>query len=299
MCEVFNYNILKAEQTMEMTRKMERNGQTFYTATPTILRTEEGFVINQRWVNYRYKKNGSKEHLPKQWETLNSCLFLDNSLQQIGEEVFLEEDDQDRTKKALGLEDIRLYAYEGEVHFIANKMAQIHYGIYDDRLIPTKVPSSVPEKNWSFVEFNAKLCVVHSWYPLKIGRLTDSKLDIFYTDKDMPAFFKNARGSTPGVKWGDEIWFILHKSHHNKMKVYNYQHIIAVFDSRMKLKRYSETFKFAGEKVEYCNGMAMHDDKLYVSYSTLDCNSFIGVYSKDLFLSSSDKLRFVHPEPFV
>lgn len=39
-------------------------------------------------------------------------------------------------------------------------------------------------------------------------------LDIIYIDKDIPEFLKNAQGSTPGVKWGGEIWFVLHKSHH-------------------------------------------------------------------------------------
>lgn len=64
------------------------------------------------------------------------------------------------------------------------------------------------------------------------------------------------------------------------MKIYNYQHFIAVFDLNMKLLRYSDTFKFAGQKVEYCNGFAINDECLYVSYSTLDSNSFIGVYSR-------------------
>ena len=280
VCDVYNYSTLKSIKTLDLTRTMERNGTTFFTCTPTIMKTTEGFVINQRWVNYRYKRDGSKEAIPNQWNTLNSRLFLDVSLQQVGHETFLVESETSLRSRAVGLEDIRLYEHEGSTHFIANKMARIHYGVYGTKLNPTCVPSTQPEKNWSFVEFDDELCVVHSWYPLKIGRLVEDKLDIFHTDEDMPAFFKNARGSTPGVKWGGEIWFVLHKAYHYKMKVYNYQHFIAVFDLEMKLKRYSDTFKFAGEKVEYCNGLAMHNDNLYISYSTLDSNSFIGVYSK-------------------
>ena len=277
-CDVYNYPILESILIVNFTRTMEKNGTIFYTSTPSILKTNEGFIMNQRWVNYLYDTNGRKKYIPKQWVTINSVLYLDDSLKQIGDEIFLEEHEDNLARKAIGLEDIRLFSFDKNTYFIGNKMGKIHYGIYDNPLFTINVPSKHVEKNWSFVQFNDELHVVHSWYPLKIGKLDNNKLQIIKTTDDMPLFFENARGGTPGIKYHDEIWFILHKSMNNNMKVYNYQHFFAVFDNNMRLLRYSQSFKFKGEKVEYCTGMVIVDDILNISFSALDSQSFIGNY---------------------
>ena len=51
----------------------------------------------------------------------------------------------------------------------------------------------------------------------------------------MPEFFQNARGSTVGCHFDNEIWFVLHKEQNNRhlktgSPIYNYQHFFAVFD---------------------------------------------------------------------
>jgi hypothetical protein len=46
----------------------------------------------------------------------------------------------------------------------------------------------------------------------------------------------------------------------------------------MKLICYSDLFKLDNERIEFCLGMIIEDDRLILSYSTFDTNRFIGTY---------------------
>ena len=278
-CDLYYFPVLTAVETVDLSRTIQNDGVTFYTSTLSIVSTEKGILTNQRWVNYTYKPNGAKKEIPKRWISLNSRFWLDSSLRKIGEEVFLET--PNIPAKAVGIEDIRLYCHRGDIHFISNRMARINHGIYPqtgEKLTSLEIDSNKPEKNWSYVEFDGRLSVVYQWYPLKIGTINSSGLSIFHTDHNMPHVFKHARGGTPGVRIHDEIWFVLHRSQNHEKNVYNYQHLFAVFDLNMRLKRYSESFKINGAKVEYCTGMIYDKGRLMLSYSVLDSQSFISIY---------------------
>jgi hypothetical protein len=115
----------------------------------------------------------------------------------------------------------------------------------------------------------------------------------------MPEYFKNARGTTIGCTFNDEIWFVLHKANNNEIyihehyklinpnatgqltTIYNYQHFFVVFDLDMNLKRYSELFKLGDKMVEFCTGLIMEPDRLILSYSLLDTESCVSVYDYD------------------
>jgi hypothetical protein len=48
----------------------------------------------------------------------------------------------------------------------------------------------------------------------------------------------------------------------------------------MNLLRYSAPFKFEGESIEYCLSLVIENDEVFISYSTWDCTTKIGVYDK-------------------
>ena len=56
-------------------------------------------------------------------------------------------------------------------------------------------------------------------------------------------------------------------------------HFFAIFDLQMNLLRYSEPFKFQNYKVEFCLGLIVQDKQIILSYSVMDTQSFISVYS--------------------
>ena len=156
------------------------------------------------------------------------------------------------------------------------------------------------EKNWVFYkDTNGNTNVIYQWYPLMIGNIkdtnTDSTIDsIIYTDdmkkasslllniiqtKEMPAFFQNARGSSNGFEYKDEIWFLCHVVEYNQPR--EYYHFFAVFNKQtMDILRWSHLFKFEGEKIEYALGLIVEDNRIIISYSKWDSEPTIGIFNK-------------------
>ena len=107
-------------------------------------------------------------------------------------------------------------------------------------------------------------------------------LDIVDIKYDMPIYFQDARGGSPGFNYRDEIWFILHKSQHFiKSKKNNYyQHFITVFDRNMNFLRSSELFKLGEHPIEFLAGLIIKDNEIILSYGLEDTKSIIAVYDK-------------------
>ena len=159
------------------------------------------------------------------------------------------------------------------------------------------------EKNWVFYnDSNGDLSVIYQWYPLIIGKISNDtenttenttvnttvntnnteikkpKLEIKQT-KDMPHYFKNTRGSSNGCEYNGEIWFLCHVVEYSQPR--EYYHFFAIFDKKtMDIKRWSQLFKFEGEKIEYALGMIVESDRIIISYSKWDSEPAIGVFDK-------------------
>tara|TARA_E500000331_G_scaffold269302_1_gene260763 strand:- start:143 stop:2026 length:1884 start_codon:yes stop_codon:yes gene_type:complete len=322
---IFNYPILKYNNNFNFTQTIENEYGTIFSGTPNIIQYNDNYIINMRWINYSYNNNGSKKHIPKQWVSLNSRFIVNNKFEKISKEIFLTEDFSNQTDfPGIGIEDIRTIKYKNKYFFLAT--------LYNPKLNRTYVTSNVYfvdneeyklkktfidptfynlkkiykyEKNWAMFEYKSKLSVVYDWYPLQIGCINyDSyELDIIETI-EMPEFFKDARGSTIGCVFNNEIWFVIHKAQNNGKYIqdhhkliypptqtqtnilYNYQHFFAVFDLNMNLKRHSELFKFGNEMVEFCTGLIMEEKRLILSYSLLDTNSYVSTYDYDTIRNS-------------
>ena len=160
------------------------------------------------------------------------------------------------------------------------------------------------EKNWVFYnDVNGNTNVIYQWYPLMIGNIKDTNIDstidytidsTIYTDdmkkasslllniiqtKEMPAFFQNARGSSNGFEYKDEIWFLCHVVEYNQPR--EYYHFFAVFNKQtMDIQRWSHLFKFEGEKIEYALGLIVEDSRIIISYSKWDSEPTIGIFDK-------------------
>jgi len=156
------------------------------------------------------------------------------------------------------------------------------------------------EKNWVFY---GDCNVVYQWFPLMIGKIekiTDTpqqdtpqqdtpqqdtpQLDNKYVlkiteQKTMPPFFRNVRGSTHGYEFQNEVWFICHVVDYCQPR--EYYNLFAIFDKdTMTIKRWSNLFKFEGEKIEYTLGLIVEEKQIIISYSKWDREPAIGVYDK-------------------
>jgi hypothetical protein len=164
------------------------------------------------------------------------------------------------------------------------------------------------EKNWVYVDYNNSTHIIYKWYPLqicKINSINQQTIDLI-EDKEMPKLFSHVRGSTCGFKYvkkinqnisidyfdtysdisnisiklyESEIWFVVHLVSYETPR--HYYHIIAVFDEKMNLLRYSAPFKFEDIPIEYCLSIVVEDDRVLINYSGWDRTTRIGIYDKE------------------
>ena len=153
------------------------------------------------------------------------------------------------------------------------------------------------EKNWVFYGDNN---IIYQWYPLITGKIikhddNDNTNDtntndnnnnnnqfMFNKEKEieMPPFFQQVRGSSNGYTFNDEIWFICHVVEYCQPR--EYYHFFAIFDKNtMTIKKWSNLFKYEGEKIEYSLGLIVEEKRIIVSYSKWDSNPCIAMYDKE------------------
>jgi hypothetical protein len=203
------------------------------------------------------------------------------------------------------MEDIRLFEHKDRIYHTStcfNGVTQLNgcsCDVVDDittffnskNVIQKHFDTDRVEKNWVYCKIKDEIKVIYKWFPVTICDINfnDSKLSNFEFKYNVPEIFKDLRGSTCGYTIEDEIWFILHTS--QKYKKYqdiycNYQHLFAIFDLDMNLKKHSELFKFDNKKVEFCTSLVIQNDEMIIGFSTLDTNSYIGVYDIETIMKS-------------
>ena len=308
---VYNYTILKEKLRREFTNSIEEDGSTFYSSNIFIMESIDSskYLVCRRWINYRYDKIfGYKSNIQKQYKSLTSKFYLDSKFDTITneDEYFLEDECYKRSdflqQWSIGHEDMRILYFDRKLYTICtvnnpeNKLPAMSSDIFQsENEMKTLKPNIIKpsfygnnktvEKNWSFVNYKNQLYVVYNWYPLQLGTINyDIKqLDIVEVKYNMPTYFQDARGGSPGYNYSQEIWFILHKSQRfakSKNIHFHYQHFFAVFDSNMNYLRSSELFKLGEHPIEFCTGLIIKNNEIILSYGLEDTKSIIAVYDK-------------------
>jgi tetratricopeptide (TPR) repeat protein len=272
--------------------KYEMNG-----SNPCIFKLGDKYMINIRFVNYKLNRDGSYSFAVNDGKivTVNKIFELDEHLNVKDIVVMLVPNNNDL--RYVGIEDIKPY-YAGTscIPFMGTCQHPINHKLYcgygeidmtDMSNISTNIsysPVNTPynrdcEKNWVFYE---DYKVVYQCSHLTIGKIVkkDNEL-MFEKEKEipMPPFFQQVRGSTNGYTFGNEIWFICHVVEYSQPR--EYYHFFAVFDKEtMNIKKWSNLFKYEGEKIEYSLGLIVEEERIIISYSKWDSTPAIAVYDK-------------------
>jgi len=266
-------------------------------SNPCIFKMGDKYMINIRFVNYKLNRDGSYSFAVNDGKivTVNKIFELDEHLNVKDIVVMLVPDNNDL--RYVGIEDIKPYyadksviPFMGTCQHPANHRLYCGYGeidMTDMSNISTNIsysPVNTPynrdcEKNWVFYD---DYKIVYQWSPLTLGKIVkkDNEL-MFEKEKEtpMPPFFQQVRGSTNGCTFGNEIWFICHVVEYCQPR--EYYHFFAVFDKEtMDIKRWSNLFKYEGEKIEYSLGLIVEEERIIVSYSKWDSTPAIAVYNK-------------------
>jgi len=261
-----------------------------YISTSTsLIKYNNQIYANVRYVNYRIQQDGSylmsrngELHREEPVRTKNALLKLDDNMEPESNLMFIKEEVNDLLRKQthiLGLEDIRLFEVNGKIKCIAtsreytindtNSMViadydHINYTITNlDIIMPPIKDANECQKNWIPIENK----IIYKWHPLQIGVIKNSKLFLIHS-QDTPTIFKHFRGSSNTVKYNNQYWMVVHGVKYYQPR--KYYHVIVVLDETYKLVKYSIPFYFDKFMIEYCLGMLIHNNYIYMTASRND-----------------------------
>ena len=301
--KIYNFLYLnpihKINTTNIIIREINKYNNYFFTSNPCIIKhTEDSYIMNFRWINYKLDTEGKNNFAYSNNISLNSYSIYDKSFNKISDDIFLENNYNYAIKQPYyGIEDIRIYTYLNVIYCMCTTLNKTNntmsitsskvemnqrYTIPINIIKPSFYNFERIEKNWVFLTYNKKLCNVYIWFPLTICEInyTDNTNNIVNINYKIPEFFKNIKGSSSGALYNNEIWFIVHTKQNN-----NYQHLFVVFDNELNLLRYSEPFKLDNSRVEFCIGLIIETERTILSFSSLDHNTYIGIYDNTYILS--------------
>ncbi len=267
----------------------------FYSSSSCFIHKKDksGYNLNIRYVNYEMTNKGDYLNIEKYVITVNKYVELDNEFKVISTKIF---DIDVNGRRYMGIEDIKIFYdtnRKTNIKFIGtgfhknNKLGIVigDYNVNKNKLEYEEYTQTFKEtqceKNWVFYQDTNtdELNIVYNWYPLTICKIDElSKNIIPIATKEMPKMFKYIRGSSCGFNYKDEIWFITHIVSHETPRWY--YHVIVVFDTNMKLLRYTPPFKLDNTPVEFTLSIIVEDDKVIIPYSKWDRETIIGIYSK-------------------
>jgi hypothetical protein len=296
---IFYDNQIHPLATYDLSNSFVYNGRNFYSSSACIWKTEsDNYAMNIRYVNYRIDELGRYLDCDDLIISINKYIeFNDLSIIPFSLEKEILFKLPQEFKRYVGIEDVRVYngKYIGTGQFNCDgETIGLVYGDYSlspdgldnpkeirlsGELLQFLGKESQPlcEKNWVFYEPNH---IVYNWFPLILCNLSEQESESeLISVKEMPKFFRFVRGSTCGVLYQNEIWFITHIVSNGSPRIY--YHSFAVFDESMNLLRFSAPFKFSDVKIEYCLGFIIENGNIIISYSKYDKTTNIGVYNLD------------------
>jgi hypothetical protein len=281
----------------------------FFNSTPSICFMNDDIYINIRIVSYLITESGCYDIKNHHITSKNKLLKLDKNFNVKDNYILNYNTAYDDYYE--GIEDMRLISHGNKLYFNGVrpigkdsefKIVMEHGFIdFDTRSIQSKFLSFDKqyniEKNWVLFNYNNELYHIYGWFPLLILK-SDEKDEYDENHEDdeedehdesiirlkevkrvkMPEIFNGIRGSTNGTIILDEIWFICHIVSHEKKR--HYYHMAVVLDlNTLELKKYSNLFTFNKINIEFCLGLDFYDNHFYITYSTMDNTSNLGIIS--------------------
>jgi tetratricopeptide (TPR) repeat protein len=265
--------------TNELTDQLHETNPTvandFNTSTPSFCYSGDQLIVNRRHVNYYIDENGgyvNRDHIIT--KNMVSILF-DGDTFELGYNT-------DFDARYIGLEDVRLFEHNDETLFTANRgmpdgKMRVEYGHidYETKTAVSAVLTKTDgvrdiEKNWVlFADKNGGLKVVYNWAPFTTYDIGHTNTLINRMEQQMPPFFEHVRGSTNGIRVGNETWFICHLVSYEDRRYY-YHIVVSVNSDTGRINRWTKLFTFAKEKVEYALGFIRSGDDFLIGYSKMD-----------------------------
>ena len=263
----------------------------YISSSPCIIPWKDGYLLNVRYVNYRIMGNGGYDFKNTMGKitTLNKTYILGSDMSRLCDN-WIDQVEKPHLRYQ-GVEDVKVFEHKGELLFLgsvedpATGGIRVGHGTYTlDKNCLISQPFQSPlgrgcEKNWCYFHDAAgELRVMYDWSPLTVGKVVNGGLELLTKNSTVPAFFRDVRGSSHGVRvtvdGGSELWFLCHIANYTTPRTY--YHLLVVLDGdTLEVKRHSILFKFADESIEYALGLIVEPSRLLISFSRYDRTSAV------------------------
>lgn len=270
----------------------------FNLSSATIMKTDEGYDVICRTVNYRnsggnYSWIDNNDHVVR---TRNLLGKLDKSLNLISQNEIIEDLDRVKVKRsdAVGLEDCRAVKWNNETWFTCVTTDTNPSGACQESLCKlkseskngiTKVEKLIPllgpdpkrfEKNWLPFVLNNEIQLVYSYDPFIIYKPDTKSGELQEVVKYTPEHdFTHFRGSAAPIEFENGYLLMIHEV--VRPDVYYFFHRFLYLDKDFKVQKISKPFAFLQKGVEYCCGMVIDHsgNNLIMSVSKEDAESYL------------------------
>lgn len=293
----------------------------YLSMNPSIRRTEEGYDLICRTVNYMQIAGMHFQSMDimdptNTIKTRNYFVKLDREFNLLEQKEIIEDLPREHIKyvNIEGLEDCRLFKFEGSdwltcttadtnpyaMHQISLcKLEDYREGktIQIEQLIPFMGPDpSRCEKNWLPLVKDGELHMIYSFDPFIVFKpnLDENpswmSRDVEAVNEVQKYDFSQFYGSAPPIEYEDGYLALVHEKAFDKQRIY--MHRFVYFDRNFKISKVSKPFTYMHKGIEYCCGMAIDHsgERLIMTIGIEDRESYLCIVDLDNVRSMLEEL---------
>lgn len=258
---------------------IEECDERYHPMNPSICKTEEGYSVICRSVNY--SQMGAKFFHTNDpdgiYRTRNFFLSYDRNFNLISQTEIQETVDRQRyfiSNFVEGLEDCRIFQYENDFWFTCTSLDGNIGGIPQialcklgketvERFIPLLGPDQNRcEKNWLPFIKNQELQMIYSSDPFTVFRPSLESGNCEKVLEYVPRYdFSRFRGSAAPIAFDDGYLMMVHEVSFLGDGSRVYLHRFVYLDLNLEIKKISLPFTFTHQGIEFCCGMTLSHER--------------------------------------
>lgn len=285
---------------IDLPRVHEKLSTRYNPMNPSIIKTENGFEVICRTVNYC--QIGAKHFQSLDYfdpnntiKTRNFFVKYDPELNLLDQKEIIEELPRQRTPitHIKGLEDCRLFSYQNSKWFTCTTLDTNIIGMHQislcklsdqtdgskvfvEKLLPLKGPNFRRcEKNWLPFTKDNEIFFIYLYDPFTIYKLDQKNGELVLFKKEETEYdFSTFSGSASPIEFDDGYLFLIHETLVGEKR--NYIHRFVYLDKDLNFKQISKPFIFLHQGIEYCCGIAVDhsNSKLIMTLGMEDREAF-------------------------
>lgn len=265
-------------------------GEGYRRCNPSILKTETGYKLIVRSVNYTIQND--HDYIPKDphVQTVNYLVTIDKDWN-VASQIPLE-DHSDRTQYLnyiRGLEDCRLLTCGDKTYVTATCLDHSLHGMPETVLMtlnenklndfvvckPGYLDTKHKEKNWLPFGYDDKCCVIYQQWPLTIHSLHNDGTYSVVKTTPSPDIAQQFRGSCGPVQWKDGWLYMIHEVTY--YPVWIYKHRFVWLNKEWEMKLFTEPFSFEHTGIEFAAGLSLshNDNCVIITYGIRDGEAYM------------------------